>query len=136
LLVRQIHYWAALLFIAAVFLHLLRVFFTGAFRKPRELNWLIGLLLLVLGAAESYTGHLLPDDLLSGTGLRVVGASILSIPVIGTWTSFLIFGGPFPRPPDHRPALHHASAAVLLSGRREAGDRRGPRRTGIASRTA
>jgi ubiquinol-cytochrome c reductase cytochrome b subunit len=96
LLVRQIHYWAALLFLAAIFLHLLRVFFTGAFRKPRELNWLIGLLLLVLGVVESYTGHLLPDDLLSGTGLRVVDASILSIPVIGTWLSFLLFGGPFP----------------------------------------
>ncbi|HZC71616.1 MAG TPA: cytochrome bc complex cytochrome b subunit [Jatrophihabitans sp.] len=96
LLVRQIHYWAALLFIAATFLHMLRVFFTGAFRKPRELNWLIGLLVLVLSAAESYFGHLLPDDLLSGTGLRVADASILSIPVVGTWLSFLIFGGPFP----------------------------------------
>ena len=96
LLVRQIHYWAALLFLAAIFLHLLRVFFTGAFRRPRELNWLIGLLLLVLSVVESYSGHLLPDDLLSGTGLRVVDASILSIPVIGTWLSFLIFGGPFP----------------------------------------
>jgi ubiquinol-cytochrome c reductase cytochrome b subunit len=96
LLVRQIHYWAALLFIAAMLLHLLVVFFTGAFRKPRELNWLIGLLLLVLSAAESYSGHLLPDDLLSGTGLRVADASILSIPVVGTWLSFLIFGGPFP----------------------------------------
>ena len=96
LLIRQIHYWAALLFLATSFLHLLRVFFTGAFRKPRELNWLIGLLMLVLSAVESYTGHLLPDDLLSGTGLRVVDASILSIPVVGTWISFVLFGGPFP----------------------------------------
>jgi ubiquinol-cytochrome c reductase cytochrome b subunit len=96
LLIRQIHYWAALLFIAAIFLHMLRIFFTGAFRKPRELNWVVGLLMLVLSAAESYTGHLLPDDLLSGTGLRVADASILSIPVIGTWLSFLLFGGHFP----------------------------------------
>ena len=96
LLIRQVHYWAALLFLAAIFLHLLRVFFTGAFRRPRDLNWLIGLVLLVLSVVESYTGHLLPDDLLSGTGLRVVDASILSIPVVGTWLSFLIFGGPFP----------------------------------------
>ena len=96
LLIRQIHYWAALLFIAAIFLHLLRVFFTGAFRKPRELNWLIGLVLLVISAAESYSGHLLPDDLMSGTGLRVADASILSIPVVGTWLSFLLIGGPFP----------------------------------------
>jgi ubiquinol-cytochrome c reductase cytochrome b subunit len=96
LLIRQVHYWAALLFIAATFLHLLRVFFTGAFRRPRELNWMIGVVLLVLSAAESYFGHLLPDDLLSGTGLRVADASILSIPVIGTWLSFLLFDGPFP----------------------------------------
>ncbi len=96
LLIRQIHYWAALLFLAAILLHLLRIFFTGAFRKPRGLNWLIGVALLVLSAVESYTGHLLPDDLLSGTGLRVVDASILSIPIIGTWLSFLLFGGPFP----------------------------------------
>jgi ubiquinol-cytochrome c reductase cytochrome b subunit len=96
LLIRQIHYWAALLFIAAIFLHMLRVFFTGAFRRPREVNWLIGVLLLVLAAVESYSGHLLPDDLLSGTGLRVADAGILSIPVIGTWLSFLLFGGPFP----------------------------------------
>ena len=96
LLIRQIHYWAALLFIAALVLHMLRVFFTGAFRKPRELNWLIGLVLLVVSAAESYSGHLLPDDLMSGTGLRVADASILSIPVVGTWLSFLLFDGPFP----------------------------------------
>jgi ubiquinol-cytochrome c reductase cytochrome b subunit len=96
LLIRQIHHWAALLFIAAIFLRLLRVFFTGAFRKPRELNWLVGLLLLVLSVVESYTGHLLPDDLLSGTGLRVVDAGILSVPVVGTWLSVLLFGGPFP----------------------------------------
>jgi ubiquinol-cytochrome c reductase cytochrome b subunit len=96
LLMRQIHYWAALLCIAAIFLHTLRVFITGAFRKPRRLNWLIGLLLLVLTAVESYTGHLLPDDLMSGTGLRVVDASIRSIPVVGTWLSLLLFDGPFP----------------------------------------
>ena len=96
LLVRQVHYWAALLFLAALLVYLCRMFFTGAFRKPRELNWLNGLLILVIGIVESYTGHLLPDDLLSGTGMRVADATILSIPLIGTWTSFLIFGGPFP----------------------------------------
>jgi ubiquinol-cytochrome c reductase cytochrome b subunit len=96
LLVRQIHYWAALLFMAAIVLHLLRVFFSGAFRKPRESNWLLGLVLMVLSAAESYLGHLLPGDLLSGTGLRVADASVLSIPVVGTWLSFVLFGGSFP----------------------------------------
>ena len=96
LIVRQIHHWSALLFIAAMIIHMGRVFFTGAFRKPRELNWSIGLLLLVLGVVEGFAGYSLPDDLLSGTGLRIADAIMLSIPVLGTWISFLVFGGPFP----------------------------------------
>jgi ubiquinol-cytochrome c reductase cytochrome b subunit len=96
LVIRQIHHWAALLFVAAMLVHMLRVFFTGAFRRPREVNWLIGLTLLVLGVIEGFVGYSLPDDLLSGTGLRIADAIMLSIPVIGTWTSFLVFGGEFP----------------------------------------
>ncbi len=96
LIIRQIHHWAALLFVAAMLIHMLRIFFTGAFRKPREVNWLIGLTLLVLGVVEGFAGYSLPDDLLSGTGLRIADAIILSIPLIGTWTSFLVFGGEFP----------------------------------------
>ncbi|GAA2248248.1 ubiquinol-cytochrome c reductase cytochrome b subunit [Herbiconiux moechotypicola] len=96
LLVRQIHHWAALLFIAAIGLHMLRVFFTGAFRKPRELNWVIGFMLFVLAMAEGFTGYSLPDDLLSGNGLRIIDGLIKGIPFIGTWTSFLLFGGEFP----------------------------------------
>jgi ubiquinol-cytochrome c reductase cytochrome b subunit len=96
LLVRQIHHWAALLFIASIGLHMLRVFFTGAFRKPRELNWVIGFVLFVLAMAEGFTGYSLPDDLLSGNGLRIIDGLIKGIPVIGTWTSFLLFGGEFP----------------------------------------
>ena len=96
LIVRQIHHWSALMFLAAMIVHMFRVFFTGAFRKPRELNWLIGIGLLVLGIVEGFAGYSLPDDLLSGTGLRIADAIILSIPVIGTWASFLLFGGPFP----------------------------------------
>jgi ubiquinol-cytochrome c reductase cytochrome b subunit len=96
LIIRQIHHWAALLFVAAMLIHMLRVFFTGAFRKPREVNWLIGLSLLVLGVVEGFAGYSLPDDLLSGTGLRIADAIILSIPLIGSWTSFLVFGGEFP----------------------------------------
>jgi ubiquinol-cytochrome c reductase cytochrome b subunit len=68
LLMRQIHHWSALLFMASIVVHLMRVFFTGAFRKPRELNWVIGVTLLVLGIAEGFAGYSLPDDLLSGTG--------------------------------------------------------------------
>ncbi|GLK18726.1 cytochrome b [Herbiconiux flava] len=96
LLVRQIHHWAALLFIASIGLHMLRVFFTGAFRKPRELNWMIGFVLFVLAMAEGFTGYSLPDDLLSGNGLRIIDGLIKGIPFIGTWTSFLLFGGEFP----------------------------------------
>ena len=70
LLMRQMHHWSAMLFIAAMMVHLMRVFFTGAFRKPRELNWVIGCLLLLLGTLEGFTGYSLPDDLLSGTGIR------------------------------------------------------------------
>ncbi len=96
LLMRQIHHWAALLFVAAIGLHMLRVFFTGAFRKPRELNWVIGFTLFILAMAEGFTGYSLPDDLLSGNGLRIIDGLIKGIPVIGTWTSFLLFGGEFP----------------------------------------
>ena len=96
LVLRQIHHWAALLFMAAMTIHMFRIFFTGAFRKPRELNWLIGLGLITLGLVEGFAGYSLPDDLLSGTGLRIAQAIVQSIPVIGTWTSFLLFGGKFP----------------------------------------
>ncbi len=96
LIIRQIHHWSALMFVAAMLIHMFRIFFTGAFRKPRELNWLIGIGLILLGILEGVAGYSLPDDLLSGTGLRIIDSIILSIPVIGTWAGFLIFGGPFP----------------------------------------
>ncbi|MFF4897972.1 cytochrome bc complex cytochrome b subunit [Streptomyces sp. NPDC001068] len=96
LLIRQAHHWAALVFVAAVFAHMLRVFFTGAFRKPREVNWTFGFLLLVLAMFAGLTGYDLPDDLLSGTGLQVVNGTILSVPVVGTYLSFFLFGGEFP----------------------------------------
>ncbi|MBN9106668.1 MAG: ubiquinol-cytochrome c reductase cytochrome b subunit [Propionibacteriaceae bacterium] len=96
LLMRQIHHWAAMLFVAAMTIHMLRVFFTGAFRKPRELNWIIGVGLLSIGLIEGFAGYSLPDDLLSGTGLRFVDGSIRSIPIIGTWVEFFVFGGEFP----------------------------------------
>ncbi|HKN96502.1 MAG TPA: cytochrome bc complex cytochrome b subunit [Pseudonocardiaceae bacterium] len=97
LFVRQLHHWAALLFVAAMAVHMMRIFFTGAFRKPREANWMIGMLLLILGGAEGFTGYSLPDDLLSGTGVRAaVSGGILSVPLIGTWLHWLVFGGEFP----------------------------------------
>ena len=96
LLVRQIHHWGAILFVASITAHMLRVFFTGAFRKPREINWLIGVGLFALATIEGFAGYSLPDDLLSGTGLRFVDGLIRSIPLIGTWAEFFVFGGEFP----------------------------------------
>lgn len=96
LLMRQVHHWAALLFIAAIGLHMLRVFFTGAFRKPRELNWVIGFVLFILAMAEGFTGYSLPDDMLSGNGLRIIDGMIKAFPVVGVWISYGLFGGEFP----------------------------------------
>jgi ubiquinol-cytochrome c reductase cytochrome b subunit len=96
LLMRQVHHWSALLFVAAMTVHMFRVFFTGAFRRPREINWSIGGVLLLLGLAAGFTGYSLPDDLLSGTGLRIIEGIVLSIPIVGTYLSFLIFGGDYP----------------------------------------
>jgi ubiquinol-cytochrome c reductase cytochrome b subunit len=96
LLMRQVHHWSALLFVAAAGLHMLRVFFTGAFRKPRELNWVVGFVLFVLGMAAGFTGYSLPDDLLSGNGLRIIDGMIKGVPFIGPWISSLLFGGEFP----------------------------------------
>lgn len=96
LLIRQIHHWAALIFVAAMFVHMMRVFFTGAFRKPREINWLFGFLLFVLALFTGLTGYSLPDDLLSGTGVRFAQGAILSTPIVGTYISMFLFGGEFP----------------------------------------
>ncbi|MEW2549164.1 ubiquinol-cytochrome c reductase cytochrome b subunit [Streptomyces sp. NPDC047002] len=96
LLIRQIHHWAALIFLAAMFVHMMRVFFTGAFRKPREVNWLFGFLLFVLGMFTGFTGYSLPDDLLSGTGVRFMEGAILSVPIVGTYLSMFLYGGEFP----------------------------------------
>jgi ubiquinol-cytochrome c reductase cytochrome b subunit len=96
LLLRQMHHWAAMLFVAAMLTHSLRIFFTGAFRKPREINWLIGVGMLVMGLFEGFMGYSLPDDLLSGTGLRFMDGAIRATPIIGTWAEFFFFGGQFP----------------------------------------
>jgi ubiquinol-cytochrome c reductase cytochrome b subunit len=97
LFVRQVHHWAALMFSASIMVHLARIFFTGAFRRPREANWVIGSLLLILSMFEGYFGYSLPDDLLSGIGLRAALSSItMGIPVVGTWMHWALFGGDFP----------------------------------------
>jgi ubiquinol-cytochrome c reductase cytochrome b subunit len=96
LFLRQMHHWAALMFVAAIVVHMFRTFFTGAFRKPRELNWIIGVLLFWLAFLEGFAGYSLPDDALSGTGLRIASAIVLSIPIVGSWVATSLFGGEFP----------------------------------------
>ena len=96
LVIRQIHHWAALVFIAGIVVHLCRIFFTGAFRRPREINWLVGVGLLTLALAEGFAGYSLPDDLLSGTGLRIAYSIAESIPIVGTWIAWGVWGGEFP----------------------------------------
>lgn len=96
LLVRQIHHWSAIVFLASIVVHLLRVFFTGAFRRPREINWIVGAGLLLLALAEGFAGYSVLDDVLSGVGLRITHGIIESIPVVGAWLASFVFGGPFP----------------------------------------
>lgn len=96
LVMRQVHHWAALVFVAAIVVHLCRVFFTGAFRRPRELNWIIGVTLMILAILNGFAGYSLLDDQLSGTGLRIAYNITLSIPLAGTWLASLLFGGEFP----------------------------------------
>ena len=98
LVMRQVHHWSALVFAAAIVVHLMRVFFTGAFRRPRELNWIIGVTLLVLVIANGFFGYSLLDDLLSGTGVRVAYSIALSVPLVGPALAFGFFGGEFPDP--------------------------------------
>ncbi len=96
LLMRQMHHWACDIFVGAIVVHMARVFFTGAFRKPRELNWTLGVTLLILAIANGFLGYSLPDDLVSGTGIRIAYSIMLSIPVVGTYLAFFVFGGNFP----------------------------------------
>ena len=99
LLMRQTHHWAALVFIAAILLHLMRIFFTGAFRSPRELNYVIGLTMLVLAILEGFFGYSLPDDLLSGMGLAIAYSVAMSIPLVGEHLARWLWGGQFPGTP-------------------------------------
>jgi ubiquinol-cytochrome c reductase cytochrome b subunit len=96
LIMRQIHHWSALMFTVSITVHMFRVFFTGAFRKPREVNWVIGTVLSLLAINEGFTGYSLPDDLLSGTGLRAAEGFMQSVPVVGSYLAYFVFDGAFP----------------------------------------
>jgi ubiquinol-cytochrome c reductase cytochrome b subunit len=118
LVFRQIHHWTALVMVAAVAAHAARVFFSGAFRKPREINWILGVSMLILVLFIGFTGYSLPDDLLSGTGLRIAYSVALSVPLLGTWLAFLFFGGEYPAPDIlHRLfVLHVMILPALIAG--------------------
>ncbi|CAN5164833.1 ubiquinol-cytochrome c reductase cytochrome b subunit [soil metagenome] len=118
LMMRQMHHWAALVFAAVVIAHLCRIFFTGAFRRPRELNWVVGVTLFLLVIINGFTGYSLPDDLLSATGVRIFYSIALSIPLVGTWLAFLVFGGEFPSPEiiSRLFVIHILIVPVLIAG--------------------
>jgi ubiquinol-cytochrome c reductase cytochrome b subunit len=96
LLVRQMHHWAADIFTGSIIVHMARIFFTGAFRKPRELNYTIGIIMLIIAIFEGYIGYSLPDDLISGTGLRIGYSIAESIPFVGSYLASFMWGGTFP----------------------------------------
>jgi ubiquinol-cytochrome c reductase cytochrome b subunit len=115
--IRQVHHWAAVCFVAAILVHMGRIFFTGAFRKPRELNWMIGVTMLMLASFTGFTGYSLPNDDLSGTGLRIADSVAMSIPFIGRWAAAVFNGGDdFPGPllTTHLYTLHVYFLPVLI----------------------
>jgi ubiquinol-cytochrome c reductase cytochrome b subunit len=113
LLMRQTHHWAALLFVVAITLHLLRIVFTGAFRRPRELTYVVGVTLLTLAVVEGYAGYSLLDDLLSGMGLAIGYSTALSLPGIGGALGTLLWDGRFPGGPAFEPRLFIVHVFVL-----------------------
>src|SRR5205807_179502 len=113
LLMRQTHHWAADVFVASIVLHMLRIFFTGAFRKPRDLTYYLGLTMLVLVLLEGYAGYSLVDDLLSGMGLAIGYSVAMSIPFVGANLAELIWGGPFPGVPAFWSRMYIAHVFLL-----------------------
>ncbi len=113
LVIRQMHHWAADVFVGAIAVHMSRIFFTGAFRKPRELNWIIGVTLLTLALANGFIGYSLPDDLVSGTGLRIMFSIVLSIPIVGSYLATFLFGGNFPGDGSIIPRLFIVHVLIL-----------------------
>ena len=140
LLLRQTHHWAALVLPASVMLQMASVFFTGAFRRPRRLAWLLLSLTFLLVLAAGWSGYALPDDTLSGTGLHIFEGILVGTPFVGPWLTNLVFGGEFPSEVVTRLYwLHVAIVPVLLavvlvlrylvSRRRQPPQFRGPDRT-------
>jgi ubiquinol-cytochrome c reductase cytochrome b subunit len=113
LLMRQTHHWAADVFVAAIVIHLARIFFTGAFRKPRELTYVIGVLMLFTVLLEGYLGYSMVDDLLSGMGLAIGNAVALSLPFIGGNLGLAIWGGEYPGSPAFESRMYIAHILIF-----------------------
>ena len=96
LLMRQMHHWSANIFVGSIVVHMCRVFFTGGYRRPREINWIIGVNLLILAIFNGFPGYSLPDDLVSGTGIRISFSILESLPLVGSYLATFLFGGQFP----------------------------------------
>ncbi|MEF8822179.1 MAG: cytochrome bc complex cytochrome b subunit [Halovenus sp.] len=96
MLLRRMHHWAAHLMVASMALHMLRVFFTGAYRNPRELNWVVGTALAGATMFAAYTGYALPFDEFASTAVGIGYNVALSIPIIGETVANIAFGGSFP----------------------------------------
>jgi ubiquinol-cytochrome c reductase cytochrome b subunit len=113
LLLRQTHHWAADVFVVAIVLHLMRVFFTGAFRKPRELTYIIGLLMLFTALIEGYLGYSMVDDLLSGMGLAIGYSVAMALPVVGANLALLLWGAPYPGDPAFESRMYVAHVFIF-----------------------
>jgi ubiquinol-cytochrome c reductase cytochrome b subunit len=113
LLIRQTHHWAADVFVVAIVLHLLRIFFTGAYRRPRDLTYLLGVTMLMLALLEGYVGYSLVDDLLSGMGLAIGYAVAMSLPFVGANVASLLWGAPFPGAHDFWPRMYITHVLIL-----------------------
>jgi ubiquinol-cytochrome c reductase cytochrome b subunit len=117
-LVRQVHHWSAVVFVAAILIHMARIFFTGAFRKPRELNWIVGFTMLVLASLTGFTGYSLPNDALSGAGVRIADSVALSVPLVGRWAADVLNGGGYPGPllMSHFYTIHVYYLPIAIAG--------------------
>ncbi len=117
-LVRNLHHWCANLLVVVLTLHMLRVFFTGAFHRPRQFNWIIGLALFALVLAANISGYLLPYDQLAYWAVTVVAAMFGYIPVIGGWLSQALGDGTElgPRALPFFYAMHTIMLPILLAG--------------------
>ena len=113
LVIRQTHHWAADVFVAAIVVHLFRIFFTGAYRKPRDINYWIGVTMLGLAIFEGFLGYSLIDDLLSGQGLAIAYGVGMSIPIVGANLTFLAFNGQFPGGPQFIPRMFIVHVLVV-----------------------